>query len=256
MRTALFVLLAATAQAQTVRDPYGGAPPQPRNPYDQPQQQPRNPYDQNQQPPPYPQPPPAYQPYEPTPNEQPQPPLIYVPVPPPIVAPTPYAPEPYMQPPPKKGGFVFRVDLGGAYRYALKDSFGAAALRLVLGGEGRHVGFGGLFDIELGGSKAGLFYAVLDTGFLIWGVLGENVRLGFGPTLGFMAIQRATNSDPFEDLRAVMVGLNLELTIDLIKSRRSALYLLGRVRYDYLDTGGNSGYANGATLLVGLGARL
>src|SRR5439155_11630083 len=134
-----------------------------------------------------------YQPDEPVPHDTPQPPMIYVPVPPPIVAPAPYAPQAYTQPPAKKGGFVFRLDLAGTYRYALKDSFGAGTLRLLLGGETGHVGFGGLFDLEMGASKAGLFYAVLDVGFMVWGILGEYVRLGFGPTLGFMAIQRATN---------------------------------------------------------------
>jgi hypothetical protein len=213
----------------------------------------REPYDQPQQP---------YQPDEPQPNGQPQPPIIYVPVPPPIIAPP---PPMYVQPAPqatqpKRGGFVFRVDLGATYRYALKDSLGAGTLRLVLGGEGTgHVGFGGLFDLEMGGTKGGLFYAVLDVGFMFWGVLGDYVRLGFGPTLGFMAIQRATDGDPFEDLSAVMIGLNADLTIDILKSappRRSALYLVGRLRYDYLDTGRTSPYSHGGVGLLGIGARL
>ena len=52
-----------------------------------------------------------------------------------------------------------------------------------------------------------------------------------------------------------MVGLNADLSIDLIKSRRSALILFGRVRYDYLDAS-RSAYSNGGSALLGLGVRL
>jgi hypothetical protein len=191
---------------------------------------------------------------EPTPQEP--PPVIYVPIPPPIVAPPPYAP--YAQAEParaKKGGFFFRLDLGGAYRYALKDSFGAGALRMLLGGESGHVGFGGVLDLEMGASQGGLFYSVLDIGFQFYGVIGDVVRLGMGAQLGFMTIQRATNADPFEDLVGFLIGLNADLSIDLIKSRRSALLLFGRLRYDFTDARVAS-YSHGATALIGLGVRL
>jgi hypothetical protein len=219
VRVALVLLLAATAaQAQGTRDPYG--------PVDD----------------------------EPTPHDP--PPVIYVPIPPPIIAPPPYAPEGAPPAANKKGGFIFRLDLGADYRYALKDSFGAANLRMLLGGETGHVGFGGFFDLEMGGSKEGLFYSVLDVGFLFYGIIGEHVRLGLGPQFGFMTIQRATNDNPFEDLIGFLVGVNADLSVDLVTSRRSALLLFGRLRYDFVDTGAVSPFSHGATFVVGIGARL
>jgi hypothetical protein len=227
VRLSLALLLCAGAAGAQPRDPYG--PPQPQ----------------------------TYEADEPTPHDE--PPTIYVPVPPPIIAPPPYVPYPPTPPPAppqKKGGFVFRLDLSGVYRYALKDSFGGGAMRIFLGGESGHIGFGGNIDVEMGGSRGGLFYTVLDLGFGFYGVIGEYVRLGLGPQLGLLIIQRATNDDPFEDLRGVLVGLNADLTVDLVHSRHSALYLFGRVRYDFVDTGPVSDYSHGGTLQVGLGVRL
>jgi hypothetical protein len=220
------LLVAATAAAQQPLDPgYGDDEPSPRQPA---------------------QPLPPYPPPE-------QPPVIYVPIPPPIVAPPGYVP---VEPRPRRSGVTFRLDAGGVYRYALKDSFGAGALRIFLGGEGKSFGVGGIFDLELGGSRAGLFYTVMDIGFQIYAKLGESIRLGFGPQFGFMAIQRATNPDPFEDLSAFLIGLNADLSIDLMKGRRSALILFGRVRYDFIDTGPVSPYSHGGSGVVGIGARM
>src|SRR6185369_1660398 len=104
----------------------------------------------------------------------PQPPVIYVPMPPPLVPPPPgYAPAARE----KRSGVTVRLDLGGLYRYALKDSFGAGELRMFIGGESKSFGVGGIFDLEMGGSRAGLFYTVMDIGFQIYAKFGEYIRL-------------------------------------------------------------------------------
>jgi hypothetical protein len=194
---------------------------------------------------------------EPTPRDQPPqnpPPMIYVPVPPPIIAPMPYVAP---QEPPKKsnGGFVFALDLLGSYRYVLKETWGAGGIHMLIGGETGAIGFGGIVDIELGSSKAGLFYSVLNLGFEFYGRIGERVRLGLGPQFGGFIIVRRTHSDPTEDLSAALVGVNADLSIDLLKSRSTALLIYARIRYDYVDSSSSS-YSNGVSGQLGLGVRL
>jgi hypothetical protein len=216
---ALVVLLGGVAAAQTPRDPY--------------EQQGED---------------------EPTPRDP--PPTIYVPVPPPIIAPMPYVPPQEATPEKKSnGGFVFAIDLLGTYRYALKESWGAGALHMLLGGETGRLGFGGIIDIELGSSRAGLFYSVLNLGFQFYGRIGDRVRIGVGPQFGGFIIVRKTNNNPTEDLSAFLVGLNADVSIDLVQSRSAALLLYGRIRYDYVDAAISS-YSHGGTGQIGLGVRL
>ena len=193
---------------------------------------------------------------EPTPRDQPQPPpMIYVPVPPPIIAPMPYV-APQEAPKKSDGGFVFAFDLLGSYRYVLKDSWGAGGLHMLIGGETGRLGFGGIIDVELGSSRAGLFYSVINLGFEFYGRIGERVRLGLGPQFGGFIIVRRTNNNPTEDLSAALVGLNADVSIDIVKSRSAALLIYVRIRYDYVDTGNSTSYSHGITGQLGLGVRL
>src|SRR5438874_1463702 len=59
-----------------------------------------------------------------------------------------------------------------------------------------------------------------------------------------------------EDMSAFIVGLNADLTIDIVHSAKAALLLFGRIRYDYVDAGGVSAYSHGVTGQLGLGVRL
>jgi hypothetical protein len=91
---------------------------------------------------------------------------------------------------------------------------------------------------------------------MFYGRVGEIVRLGIGPHFGGMIIQRGTDNNPFEDLSGFLVGVNADLTIDVIRAKSSALFIVGRLRYDYVDTGPTSPYSHGAALSLGIGVRL
>jgi hypothetical protein len=258
VRWALVLLLAAgAARAQEVRDPHEGMDePMPKPKKRAPKAPPAQPEIYVPAPPP-PQPYPyQQQPYygQPPYGGQPYPPQPYG-----------YPPQPYGYPPPaytnppqeqKKGGFVFRADFTGTYRYMLKQSSGAGALRLLIGGETGPVGFGGVIDIELGGTRAGLFYAVIDVGFLFYGKIGDHVRLGLGPHFGGMIVQRATDNNPFEDMSAFLVGIGADLNVDILRGKSAALYLAGRLGYDWVDTGPTNPYSHGAVAKLGIGVRL
>jgi hypothetical protein len=187
------------------------------------------------------------EPDEPMPAEL--PPVIYVPAPIAVVPP----------PPPAKrnsGGFLLRFDLGAAYRYQLKESFGAGGLHLMLGGEGRRLSFAGALDVELGASRAGLFYSTLDWGFHVDGRLSRRVRLGVSPHFGMMIISRSTNNSPAEDLVGFLIGLCGDVGIDLWHGDSGTVLAFGRLGYDFVDTGRLYSYANGVDLQIGIGFRL
>ena len=77
---------------------------------------------------------------EPVPVEP--PPVIYVPLPPPPAAPATR---------PSTSHSIVLLGVGGAYRYALKASFGAAAAHVLIGGDSGAVRFGGVIDVEMQG---------------------------------------------------------------------------------------------------------
>jgi hypothetical protein len=183
---------------------------------------------------------------EPVPVEP--PPVIYVPLPPPPVV-KPVARRPSTR-------FVFHLDLVGSYRYALKESFGGAALHAFVGGEKEAMRFGAIADIEMGASRLGLFYSVVDFGFEFAGRLGDRLHLGVAPHLGVMIIQRRTEDDPADDLAGFLFGVAGTMSIDVARFKRSTLQLIGRIGYDFIDTGGNYSYASGMVAQLGVGIQL
>jgi hypothetical protein len=181
---------------------------------------------------------------EPVPVEP--PPVIYVPLPP-VAAPAAK---------PSTGRFVANLDVGGVYRYALKASFGAAAVHALIGGDSGALRFGGVIDVELGASGLGLFYSVIDTGFEFSGRIGDRLRIGLLPHLGLMVISRRTDNNPASDLSGFLVGIAGTFTIDLARFTHSTLLLVGRLGYDFVDTGRLYSYANGMTAQLGVGFQL
>jgi hypothetical protein len=235
---------------------YTPPPPQVLQPYPQgyPAQQPYYPqpyYPQPYYPQPY-YPQPYYpQPYYPQPYGYPAPPPNYPgpgyapaprygePTPPPLVAPQPYGQPvpPYcLLPPPKpikKNRGLFKLSLGYGYRWAIGADFHSAAAEIMFGSENDHAGGGGRFGLEVGRTYSGLSFEALSFGAGFEFKLSRRWRIGFGPTIGILIIQRATRSD--DDFWAFTLGTHLDLSVDLVQTRTGgALYLAGRAGYDFV----------------------
>jgi hypothetical protein len=155
-------------------------------------------------------------------------------------------------PPADDRGFQFRLDVAGDYRYALEESWGAAALGLYFGGQGGRVSVSGTQGFTVGRSRAGLTFWTLHWGVETAWKLGRGFRLGFEPHLGAITVERATHNGA---MSGFLIGLSSDLTYDLVRWPKGGLFLLARVGYDFVDTRPDLSYAHSASLHLGLGFR-
>lgn len=230
------LLLSSTAWAQ-LRDPYpsqGPIDPYGAQPAD-PGSAPIDPY--APQPPGQPNPPQPYYPpygYTPPPGYYPwtQAPQYSEPPPPPLVGP---GSLPCPLPPPHKRFHRTWLELsvGYAYRWALEGSLDAFAAEIGFGGEGERTAGGPRFGIEVGRTRSGLPYQVIVSGGEFQFKLGSRLRLGIGPSVSVIILERATSSS--DDFWAFAFGAVLDLSVDLFHTPSGgAIFLAGRAGYDFV----------------------
>jgi hypothetical protein len=130
---------------------------------------------------------------------------------------------------------IFEVRVGGAYRYAVKESFGAAEIEFAVAGERGRLMYEAFARFTVGGSRLGLPFETVHGGGMLRWRLGRRVRLGFGLQLGGMFIERVTTSS---DVMMAFTASGLaDATVDLYRHRRGpVLFGYARLEAGYLDT--------------------
>jgi hypothetical protein len=175
------------------------------------------------------------------------------PVPPPIVAPLPPLLPPVLvaRPRTRSGRVYLKLQALAVYRYFFAESFGAANPELEVGGMTAAGGFsvGVRFGFMVGATRVGLPFEHPTFATVFTARLSERVRLGLGPQLGMMIVNRASHAP--DDPISPTIGVFGELSVDFGKN----LYVLGRVGYDWVAVNRYTDNGDMVTAQLGVGAR-
>jgi hypothetical protein len=172
--------------------------------------------------------------------------MVEVPTPPPPPPPPAECCVVVEKPPSPPASVLLDVLVGPTYRRAFDEHFAGALVELEVGAQNDSFGMGARISLTAGGTPVGLPFQVFTIGPAANFRLSSRLRLAIGATFGVFTYQRATI--PGDGVWALMAGFNAGLTGDLARTRRGgALYALGRVGYDYIETIGST---NGSTLAV------
>jgi hypothetical protein len=156
------------------------------------------------------------------------------------------------------GSLLLQIDAGPTYRHAFGEDFAAAAVELEVGGQTPSWGVSGRMRGDFGATRVGLPYQFFTFGPTFWRRMTPRLRLGVGATFGVFVYERASASQAFDPtVWAFTIGVDLDVTVDLVRTRRDgALFLLGRVSYDYIDnTSDNFATGSSVGFTVALGYR-
>ena len=174
--------------------------------------------------------------------------MIEIPTPPPpcCVVATPKPPSPT--------ALILDVVVGPTYRRAFQEDFAAAFVEVEVGARNPFFGVGARFSAAFGATRVGLPYQFLTLGPAFDFRVSSRVRLALGLSFGALVYERvsaAAARDP--DVTAISLGVDGSLTIDLVRLRHDgALFLLGRVGYDYIDNTGVDPLDTGSSLALTL----
>ncbi|MGZ3441342.1 MAG: hypothetical protein ACXVDD_17605 [Polyangia bacterium] len=146
---------------------------------------------------------------------------------------------------------LFDVLIGPTYRRAFNEDFAGALVEVEVGAQNDSFGMGARLSGTAGATRVGLPYQMLTIGPGANFRLSPRLRLAIGATFGIFAYQRATL--PGSSVWAFTAGANAGMTVDLVRTRSGgALYLLGRLGYDYIESlGDTNGSTVGVTAAIG-----
>lgn len=174
-----------------------------------------------------------------------------------IEVPTTTAPPPppcctVIAPPPPRApeSLLLQLVVGPTYRRAFKEDFAAALLELELGAQNPRFGVGARLSAALGATRVGLPYQFITIGPAFNFRLTPRVRFAVAATFGALVYQRASAAaidDP--NVWGLSAGVNGTVGVDLVRTARDgAVYLLGRIGYDYVDNTGRDALDTGSSL--------
>ena len=150
------------------------------------------------------------------------------------------------------GSLLLDVSAGPTYRLAFKEDFVAAAVELEVGGQTPTWGVVGRLRADFGATRVGLPYQFVTVGPAFSFRVSPRVRFGFGLSFGSMTYQRvsaARLTDP--TVWALTAGLDVDATIDLVRTRRGGAFFLGaRAGWDFIDNTGPDELATGSSIAI------
>lgn len=145
------------------------------------------------------------------------------------------------------------VLVGPTYRRAFDDDWTAALIEFEIGAQNESFGMGARISAAFGANRYRLPFQMATFGPAGNFRLSSRLRLALAATFGVFSYDRATRAGGV--VWAFTLGANAQLSVDLVRSRRGALFALGRVGYDYIETAHSSTSPHAAAATLALGYR-